>query len=228
MPRPHGGLELWSLDRQPTWDVYVRALNYEFAQFDFDGDASPEEVCAAERVRAAAAAAALPGAAAAVADDSAASSALGAFDATGGSFDWIILSNVLMYCDDERTADRLAAILGVGASAAAAPARCRAALVNERATSSGMARRLRERGVRVVSLLSQDVGVDERQMIFCSPTAARRLDACAERRRAAAAAVTPAAPSGASGVFPNVPYEEGKVAARAARTSSGGHRGSRF
>ena len=121
-----------------------------------------------------------------------------------------------MYCDNDQAADRLAALLmpapAPGGGAGRAP-RCRAALVNERATVSGMARRLRARGVRVVALLSQDVGVDERQMIFCSPAAAARIDA----RAAAAARADVSGGDAAEPVFPNVPYEEGKAAARARR-----------
>ena len=65
----------------------------------------------------------------------------------------------------------------------------------------------------LVALLSQDVGVDERQMIFCSPAAAARIDA----RAAAAARADVSGGDAAEPVFPNVPYEEGKAAARARR-----------
>ena len=91
-------LELWSLDRQPGWFRYVHALGYFFAQWDFDLDEPPRAACdaALDAGTAAGGAAAAPPAPSAEDD---------------GGFDWIILSNVLMYCDNDQAADRLAALL---------------------------------------------------------------------------------------------------------------------
>lgn len=126
--------------------------------------------------------------------------------------DYAIISNVLIYCSDERT------VRAPPVHAAACPATCcsqcthaqadmladlltargvRAVLVSERGTDQRMVDMLRARGLSVIRLMSQDVGRDDRQLVFLPPAPGSAL-------------AGEGASWGVEVAFPNVPYEERK------------------
>jgi len=100
-----------------------------------------------------------------------------------------MVSNVLVYCTDEASADVFATLLD--------PVRggVKAILLNERGGEQRMVELVERRGVVVVKLLTQKsaAGRDDRQLLFLPPGTAS----------------PPFSPMGPS-TFPNVPYEENK------------------
>lgn len=206
-------LHLVSLDLQPSWEPYVKALRgpdssatYSFAQWDAHAGVA---------VLAASAHA----------------------DAACDGLEVCLISNVLVHCTDEPTADVLAALLTTHG--------VHAILINERGVEQKMVEMLTQRGVVVVRLLSQSAGRDDRQLLVLPPGAAplspglseggapvpvpdtARLQDGPEAGCAQDGALTTAHPlppphspqDGARdgcrapterSVFPNVPYEEAK------------------
>jgi hypothetical protein len=169
-------LDLVSLDLQPSWDPFVRALpepmggesesehamegadtTYRFAQWDIKAG-------------------------------------VGACEAAGSAIDLCLISNVLVYCTDEPSADVLTSLLQSGV---------RAILVNERNGEQRMVGMVQKRGVVVCKLLDQSsaAGRDDRQLLFLPEG-------------------TPApspVPRDLEHTFPNVPYEEAKKGSNDAR-----------
>jgi len=105
---------------------------------------------------------------------------------TRGQLDYVIISNVLIYCTTEKIVKMIDWLLkkdGV-----------RAILVTEREQKRLRAcSKLESRGIRVIRLIDQSRGVDERQLAFVP----RNLDLSAYGRRSKI-------------IFPNVPFEEHK------------------
>eukprot|EP00900_Chrysochromulina_parva_P024422 jgi/Chrpa1/6613/Chrysochromulina_OHIO_Genome00003637-RA len=133
-------LHLVSLDLQPSWEPYVKALRgpsssatYSFAQWDAHAGVA---------VLAASAHA----------------------DAACDGLEVCLISNVLVHCTDEPTADVLAALLTTHG--------VHAILINERGVEQKMVEMLTQRGVVVVRLLSQSAGRDDRQLLVLPPGAA--------------------------------------------------------
>ena len=103
--------------------------------------------------------------------------------------DVCLISNVLVYCTDEPTADVLTALLTVHG--------VHCILINERGAEQKMVEMVERRGVVVTRLMDQSGGRDDRQLLLLPPGTPRPVEAgTAARGRAA--------------VFPNVPYEENK------------------
>ena len=72
--------------------------------------------------------------------------------------DVCLISNVLVYCTDEPTADVLTALLTTH--------KVQCILVNERGAEQKMVEMLQRRGVVVVRLMDQSGGRDDRQLLF--------------------------------------------------------------
>ena len=107
-------------------------------------------------------------------------------DAAGCALDLCLVSNVLVYCTDEASADVFAHLLSSGV---------KAVLLNERGGEQKMVNMVEKRGVVVAKLLDQTsaAGRDDRQLLFLpegspAPPPAPRVEH----------------------VFTNVPYEENK------------------
>ena len=167
-------MELVSLDLQPSWVSYVHAL---------------------------------PGAASSARYSFAQWDVNGGRDAVTtaalGSLDLCIISNVLVYCTDEPTADVLAALLtqhGV-----------KAIMINERGAEQRMVEMLQRRNIVVVRLMDQSGGRDDRQLLVLPPGAqAPAADEQAPASQDARGGAVADGRRAAYGVFPNVPYEEQK------------------
>jgi len=215
-PAEECNLELISLDLQPSWGQYVHALSqstagvtmgrvrssYSFVQADLNTLHARGGSLRARLARELGAGAEKKG------GDGSGGGGGGARSRAGGRanaaqglphIDYCILSNILIYCSDTRTADMLASLLhseGV-----------RAVLVSERGTEQSMVEMLQARGIAVRRLMAQDVGRDDRQLLFEPGPPKPGADA-------------PPVESGVSwdlGVaFPNVPYEERKEELRRA------------
>jgi hypothetical protein len=117
-----------------------------------------------------------------------------ACEAAGSAIDLCLISNVLVYCTDEPSADVLTSLLQSGV---------RAILVNERNGEQRMVGMVQKRGVVVCKLLDQSsaAGRDDRQLLFLPEG-------------------TPApspVPRDLEHTFPNVPYEEAKKGSNDAR-----------
>ena len=156
-------LHLVSLDLQPSWAPYVQSLRgrSSSAAYSF----AQWDVHAAIGALAASARA----------------------DPACDGLELCVISNVMVYCTDEATADVLAALVttqGVDAI-----------LMNERGAEQKIVDMLTQRGVVVVRLLNQAAGRDDRQLLVLPP-----------------GTVLPGTAPPAAGhcVFPNVPYEENK------------------
>lgn len=109
---------------------------------------------------------------------------------TRGQLDYVIISNVLIYCSTEKIVKMFDWLLRVDG--------VRAILVTERKQKRLLAcPELEHRGVRVIRLIDQSRGVDERQLAFVL----RNLDLSAHVRRCKV-------------IFPNVPFEEHKPKTR--------------
>jgi len=105
---------------------------------------------------------------------------------TRGQLDYVIISNVLIYCTTEKIVKMSDWLLNKDG--------VRAILVTEREQKRLRAcPKLESRGIRVIRLIDQSRGVDERQLAFVS----RNLDLSECDRRSKV-------------IFPNVPFEEHK------------------
>ena len=156
-------MKLISLDLQPSWDVYVAELGkHSEYPYKFEQWDIKGEV------------------------DALTAAARSGFDC----LDLCIISNVFVYCTDEKSADVLTALLEN-------PKGPRALLVNERGAEQRLVELLEARGCAVLKLLSQHAGRDDRQLLVVPKQASRTEDFGGPK-------VYP------SPVFPNVPYEESK------------------
>jgi len=206
----HGGkpcrLELVSMDLQPGWGGYVQALSDHTRTLSAGGVSSQYAFVQGDLTHTLRGGGLRKQVASAFGGDVGGKPAAGR-EGRGGKppsgarlppVDYAIISNVLIYCSDEPTADMLASVLlreGV-----------RAVLVSERGTEQRMVEMLQARGVTVRRLMAQDVGRDDRQLIFEPGKAVQG---------------GPPADPATSGyswdlgtAFPNVPYEERKEALR--------------
>ena len=199
-------LRLASLDLQPTWEPYVLALP--------DAKSQAEYSFAQWNIK----------------------EAVDAVTRSGlPRIDLCLISNVLVYCTDEATADVLTSLLTTH--------KVHAILINERGAEQKMVDMLQRRGIVVVRLMDQVGGVrDDRQLLLLPPGSTPPEDAAKGTEQgdvtgaADAKEKAPAASSqdvrassqdvrsgGATGpssregrqraglaVFPNVPYEEAK------------------
>jgi hypothetical protein len=153
-----------SLDLQPSWKEYVTSHGYGFRQWDLN-DGGLVDRCGW------------------------ATGAKGAAPADT----FAIISYVLIYCTDDKTARMLRKLLhedGV-----------RAVLVAERGQENNMIPIMRRNGVGVELLMRQEVQRDDRQMLFLGPHSPK---------------IAPQAPPGTEPhlTFPNVPFEEHKGKSR--------------
>ena len=181
-------LKLVSLDLQPSWEPYVLALPCDTSKAAYSfGQWN------------------IKGEVDALAASKCASLELG------------MISNVLVYCTDEATADVLTALL--------TEQKMHAILVNERGAEQKMVEMLQRRGVVVVRLMDQSGGRDDRQLILLPPgtppppaptpaaTAAAAPTSKPQSQDVRSMLSVDAAASRYEGcVFPNVPYEEKKYA----------------
>mmetsp|Transcript_3770 Transcript_3770/g.8150 ORF Transcript_3770/g.8150 Transcript_3770/m.8150 type:complete len:460 (-) Transcript_3770:209-1588(-) len=167
-------MSLASLDLQPSWEPYVLEL----------GKRSPHSYSFAQWD---------------------VHSGVGAAQRSGlGSLDLCIISNVLVYCTDEQTADVLTDLLESGV---------RAILLNERGAEQRMVEMVCRRGVSVVRLMSQEAGRDDRQLVFLpSGSAAFEGLHLAQPPSDGPEPRVYNTPPLSSPTFPNVPYEENKFA----------------
>lgn len=150
-------MDLVSLDLQPTWAPYVSALRTGHSRAQYTFHQWDIK------------------------------KAVDAVTASGlERIDLCVISNVLVYCTDENTADVLTALLTDG--------KVHAILINERGGEQKMVDMLEKRGVSVTRLMdNQTGGRDDRQLLLLPP-----------------GADSPAAHPAEEVVFPNVPYEENK------------------
>uniref|UniRef100_A0A7S4FA41 Methyltransferase domain-containing protein n=1 Tax=Chrysotila carterae TaxID=13221 RepID=A0A7S4FA41_CHRCT len=121
----------------------------------------------------------------------------GLFEAIGVSdIDYVIISYVMIYIAKtpgdprhEAVCDELKRLLQRGV---------RAIIVSERSETTPACRMMESRGVRVVRLIDQSMGVDERQSLFLADAAAQTVGSePADTHRKL--------------TFPNVPFEEHKI-----------------
>eukprot|EP00908_Phaeocystis_cordata_P023585 Transcript_6046.p1 GENE.Transcript_6046~~Transcript_6046.p1 ORF type:complete len:517 (-),score=162.86 Transcript_6046:113-1663(-) len=166
-------LELVSLDLQPSWEPYLEVLEQNQGVGGEGGGGRQRATYRFGQWN--------------IRSESAIADVLAC--TSGGPPDLCMVSNVLVYCTDEASADVFATLLD--------PAKggVKAVLLNERGGEQKMIELVEKRGVVVVKLLSQEsaAGRDDRQLIFLPP------------------GTTPPALSAAGpSTFPNVPYEEAK------------------
>ena len=76
---------------------------------------------------------------------------------SGGGLDYVIISYVLIYCTNNRTADMLARLLTVD--------RVKAVLISERNQENEMIARMERRQINVSKLMGQQGERDDRQMV---------------------------------------------------------------
>uniref|UniRef100_A0A7S2FQC7 Uncharacterized protein n=1 Tax=Haptolina brevifila TaxID=156173 RepID=A0A7S2FQC7_9EUKA len=160
-------MELVSLDLQPSWGPYVQALH----------SARGTEKYTFHQWNI--------------------NGGIDALTASGlPALDLCIISNVLVYCTDQPTADVLHELLTTH--------RVHAILINERGAEQKMVDMLEQRGVVVVRLMDNNVGGrDDRQLLLLPPGSSPPpcLSAGSEGEGGG---------EGGGSIFPNVPYEEGK------------------
>uniref|UniRef100_A0A7S4FAZ1 Uncharacterized protein n=1 Tax=Chrysotila carterae TaxID=13221 RepID=A0A7S4FAZ1_CHRCT len=169
-------MDLVSLDLQPSWAPYVHALGedslHNYSFAQWDVHADESAVLATRR-------------------------ACGA-----ESIQLCLISNVMVYCSDEATADVLTQLLAGGV---------RAILINERGADQRIVGMVQRRGVVVLRLMRQEAGRDDRQLVFLPP-GSDLLDSLPSvwHENGTAEKLSYATFPPKSPVFPNVPYEENK------------------
>ena len=126
---------------------------------------------------------------------------LGAAGLERGDLDFAIVSCVMIYCTTRKTMGMFRDLLSEGG--------VRAALVSERGETTKACTMFEDLGGRVIRLIDQSRGIDERQAIWCS----NEFHDGNQLRR-------PEFNGNARPIFPNVPYEEHKQK----RKGRGSHR----
>lgn len=165
-------LKLASLDLQPTWEPYVRGLPGR--------DSKAQYSFAPYNIK----------------------EGIHAVECSGfPRIDLCLISNLLVYCSDEPTADVLTDLLTTHG--------VHAILVNERGTEQKLIPMLERREVVVVRLMDQTCGIqDDRQLLLLPPGSTSSLSS---HREADKTQDVRAQRNGVV-VFPNVPFEEHKHA----------------
>lgn len=177
-------LKLASLDLQPTWEPYVLALPAH--------DSRAQYSFAQWNVKD---------------DDTIQCSGFPRVDVC-------IISNLLVYCTDESTADVLTELFTIDG--------IHAILVNERGGEQRIVKMLERRGVVVVRLMDQSCGVvDDRQLLLLPPGTTPKPQQCNGGK---SQDVRSQQDTRKVVVFPNVPFEEHKHAMASERPHSSSRR----